>query len=324
MARVPWRGARATNVSVRSEGRARQTPTIPPGDPPSVLTWADGGALLAVLVWGVSFPVMKGLMTVVNPLALMVVLWLVALAVLGTILRRTAAWRPPTREELPGLVTVGLVGFTLNQILYSWGLHLTTASHSGLIFTLTPLVVFGLSQALGQVRMRRLDALGLALGVGGAALIIGWPASGAAGGASVLGDLLTVGAAITWGVWTVLAAPIIRRRGTLDGTFWISLTGTLGLVPFALTDLVTQDWALPWWVVAGILYTGATGGALATLLWYAAVRRLGAARTGIYANMESFFAVLASALLLGEEVPLTSIVGGVAVLAGVLLTRRLR
>ena len=287
-----------------------------------MLTWADGGALLAVLVWGVSFPVMKALMTVVDPLALMLVLWLVALVVLGAVLGRRGEWRLPAREELPGLLTVGLVGFTLNQILYSWGLHLTTASHSGLIFTVSPLVVFGLSQALGQVRMRRRDAAGLALGVGGAALIIGWPSSGVAGEASVLGDLLTVGAAITWGVWTVLAAPILRRRGTLDGTFWITLAGTLWLIPFALPDLVTQDWTLPWWAFAGILYSGAAGGALASLLWFAAVRRLGAARTAIYANMESFFAVLAAAILLGERVAVTSLVGGAAVVAGVVLTRR--
>ena len=67
---------------------------------------------------------------------------------------------------------------------------------------------------------------------------------------------------------------------------------------------------------------GHGGGALGSLLWYAAVRRLGAARTGIYANMESFFAVLAAALLLGERVAVESLIGGVAVVVGVLLTRR--
>ena len=287
-----------------------------------MLTWADGGALLAVFVWGVSFPVLKGIMTVMSPLTLMLVRGLVSLAVLAVILRRSGGWRLPSAEDVPVLLSAGLIGFTLNQILYSWGLHLTTASHSGLIFTVTPLFVFGMSQALGHVRLGRRDVLGLALGVGGAMLIIGWPASGAAGEASVLGDLLTVGAAITWGIWTILAVPVLQRRGTLAGTFWITLTGTIGMVPFALPGLVTQDWALPWWTYAGILYAGAAGGALGSLLWYAAVRRLGAARTAIYANMESFFAVLAAALLLGERVALVSVVGGVAVVAGVLLTRR--
>jgi drug/metabolite transporter (DMT)-like permease len=287
-----------------------------------VLTWADAGALLAVFVWGVSFPVLKGLMTVMSPLTLMVARGLVSCVVLAIALRRTGGWRAPTAEDVPALLAAGLIGFTVNQMFYSWGLHLTTASHSGLIFTITPLFVSGMSQALGHVRLGRLDMLGLALGVMGAGLIIGWPASGAAGGASVLGDLLTVGAAITWGVWTILAAPILQRRGTLAGTFWITLTGTLGLVPFALPGLLGQDWRLPWWAFVGVVYAGAAGGALGSLLWYAAVRRLGAARTAIYANMESFFAVLAAALLLGERVAVTSLVGGAAVVAGVLLTRR--
>ena len=287
-----------------------------------MLTWADAGALLAVFVWGVSFPVLKGLMTVMSPLTLMVARGLVSCLVLAIVLRRTGGWRAPTAEDVPALLAAGLIGFTVNQMFYSWGLHLTTASHSGLIFTITPLFVSGMSQALGHVRLGRLDMLGLGLGVMGAGLIIGWPASGAAGGASVLGDLLTVGAAITWGVWTILAAPILQRRGTLAGTFWITLTGTLGLVPFALPGLLGQDWRLPWWAFVGVIYAGAAGGALGSLLWYAAVRRLGAARTAIYANMESFFAVLAAALLLGERVAVTSLVGGAAVVAGVLLTRR--
>ena len=289
---------------------------------PAVLTWADAAALLAVLVWGVSFPVLKGLMTVMDPLTLMLVRGLLSLAVLAVLVRRAGRWRPPERAELPGLLAVGLIGFTLNQILYSWGLHLTSASHSGLIFTLTPLFVFGLGQALGQIRMGAVDVVGLALGLVGALLIIGWPAAGGPGRASMLGDLLTVGAAITWGVWTILAAPILRRHGTLAGTFWITATGTLGLAPFALPGLVAQNWGLPWWAVAGILYTATVGGALGSLLWYAAVRRLGPARTAVYANMESFVAVLAAALLLGERVAWTSVVGGAAVVAGVLLTRR--
>ena len=287
-----------------------------------MLTWADGGALLAVFVWGVSFPVLKGLMTVMSPVTLMLIRGAISCVVMGVILARKGGWRWPGSEDLPVVLATGLIGFTLNQILYSWGLHLTTASHSGLIFTVTPLFVFAMSQALGHIRLGRLDVLGLALGVGGAVLIIGWPSRGVAGEASVLGDLLTVGAAITWGVWTIVVDPLLQRRGTLVATLWITLTGTLGLVPFALPALARQDWALPWWAFAGFVYAGAVSSALGSLLWYAAVKRLGAARTVIYANMESFFAVVAAALLLGERVAITSLVGGVAVVAGVLLTRR--
>ncbi|HZS35162.1 MAG TPA: DMT family transporter [Methylomirabilota bacterium] len=289
-----------------------------------MLTWADAGALLAVLVWGMSFPVVKAVMTVMDPVTLMLVRGVIASIVLSALARRAGAWRLPDRADGPALLAAGLVGFTVNQMLYSWGLHLTSASHSGLIFTLTPLFVFGLSHVLGHARMDRLDLLGLALGVAGAILIVGWPAGGGvAGGSSLLGDLLTVGAALTWGVWTILAVPVLRRHGTLVGTAWITVTGTLGLLPFGLPGLILQDWAaLPVWAVVGILYAGTAASAGGSLLWYAAVRRLGPARTAIYANMESLFAVLAAVLFLGERVAAASLVGGVAVVVGVLLTRR--
>jgi drug/metabolite transporter (DMT)-like permease len=259
---------------------------------------------------GVSFPVLKGIMTVMSPLTLMLVRGLVSSVVLAVILRRTGGWRLPSAEDLPAILAAGLVGFTLSQILYSWGLHLTTGSHSGRILTVTPLFVFGMSQALGHVRLGRRDVLGLALGVGGALLIIGWPASGAAGGASVLGDLLTVGAAITWGVWTILAARILRRRSILAGTLLDHPDGDARAG--ALRSDRSRDPRLGDAVV-GVRRHPLHGNGRrrpGSLLWYAAVRRLGAARTAIYANMELFFAVLVAALLLGEQV------------AGVVPTRR--
>ncbi len=42
----------------------------------------------------------------------------------------------------------------------------------------------------------------------------------------------------------------------------------------------------------------------------------------MYANLESFFAVVAAAVMLGERVEWTALAGGAAVVAGVVLTRR--
>ena len=53
------------------------------------------------------------------------------------------------------LLLVGLAGSGLSSALYAYGLHYTTASHSGLIYTLTPLLVFGLSHVLGYLRLDR-------------------------------------------------------------------------------------------------------------------------------------------------------------------------
>jgi drug/metabolite transporter (DMT)-like permease len=290
-----------------------------------VLTWADAGALLAVLVWGGNFPVMKYLMREIDPLPLALVRGALSTVLLAGVGAATGRWRWPGPGDLRALAVVSFLGYTLNQVLYCYGLRLTTASHSGLIFTVTPLFVFALSHLLGHVRMDRLDVLGLGLGMGGALLILGVPVlagNAEQGGVSLLGDLLTVGAAVTWGVWTILAAPVLQRYGTFLGTTWTTGLGTLGLLPFALPGLLGGGWRVSWPLVAGLLYAAALAGSLGGFLWYAAVRRLGAARTAVYANMESFFAVVAATLILGERVEGLALAGGVAIVVGVLLTRR--
>jgi drug/metabolite transporter (DMT)-like permease len=288
-----------------------------------VLTGADAAALLSVAVWGANFPVLKQVMLAIDPLPAMLLRGGLSTLTVGVGLALAGRWRLPTWPELRGLLPVSLVGFTLNQVLYYYGLHWTSASHSGLIFTLTPLFAFGLSHLLGETRIDRRDALGLGLGVVGAALILAPAATGGADRATLLGDLLTVGAAISWAVWNILAAPVLRRHGTFLGTVWITGVGTLGLAPLGLAGLVAQDWSrVSGRDVAGLIYGSTIAGGVGSLLWYAAVRRLGAARTAIYANMESFFAVVAAALLLGERVAWPAVAGGVAVVAGVLLTRR--
>ena len=313
---------------MRSRSSSAATPTPATSAPRAgviALTWSDGAALLAVLAWGLGFPVQKLLMTVASPLTVTFLRVAITVLVYAGILLCTGQWQLPRRRDMGRFVAVGLIGMTLNGALYAYGLHLTTASHSGLIYTLTPLFVFGLSHLLGQLRIDRLDLVGLALGLAGAVLIVGAPSvsGGESGGATLLGDLLTVGAVMTFGLWALLAAPLLRVYGTLRATAWIAVAGAAGLLPLCLPDLLAQDWrSLSWMAVGGFAYSGLIVGALGTLLWYSAVKRIGAARTMVYANLESLFAVVAAALMLAERVEWTALVGGLAVIGGVLLTRR--
>ncbi len=289
------------------------------------LSWADATALLAVLLWGLNFPITKQVMTLLPPIQATFLRSATSALVYLAMLLVSGQWRLPRREDVPRLLFVSLCGQALNAVLYAFGLHLTSASHAGLIYTLTPLLVFATSHLAGYLRLTRRDLVGLGFGLAGAGLIVGAPllSGREAGGATLLGDLLTATAAFIWGLWMLLATPLLVRYGTVRATGWITATAALGLLPLALPGLLAEDWAsLPPAIFSGLAYSGLISGALGGLLWYGAVRRIGAARTAIYANLQSFFAVLFAALLLGERVEGTALVGGVAVVAAVLLTRR--
>ena len=75
-----------------------------------------------------------------------------------------------------------------------------------------------------------------------------------------------------------------------------------------------------WEVWASIFFLGAGGTALA-FVWYAqGLQVLGAARTSVFNNLVPVFGVTFSAVLLGEPILPSMIIGGVVALAGVSLT----
>ncbi len=72
-------------------------------------------------------------------------------SVLLTILLRRVrppGQRLPPREEWKKLFFLSLVGVPVNQGFFLYGLQLSTASHAALLYTLTPLFVLLLAQAL--------------------------------------------------------------------------------------------------------------------------------------------------------------------------------
>jgi len=288
------------------------------------LGWADGMALLAVALWGLNFSITKGVVAQVPPLSGSLLRGTLTGLVYVALLLATGRWRLPRGRDLGRLLAAGLVGMTLNAALWVEGLRWTSASHAGLLPGIAPLVVYGMSHVLGAQRLSARDLLGLGLGLGGMVLIVGVPAlSGEdSGGASLWGDLLSAGSAVAWGVATVLAAPLLRRYGTLAVTAWLTALSTCGLLPLAAPSLLGIAWGgLGWAFVGGLAYWALISGAVGGLLWYGAVRHIGAARTMIYANLQSFFALLFAALLLSERVEASALAGGLAVIGGVLLTR---
>jgi drug/metabolite transporter (DMT)-like permease len=62
--------------------------------------------------------------------------------------------------------------------------------------------------------------------------------------------------------------------------------------------------------------------AVAYVVWYTSVQRVGSARTAIYSSLTPVVAVMVAWIALGDRMTPLQIMGAVVVLAGVLLTRR--
>jgi drug/metabolite transporter (DMT)-like permease len=177
----------------------------------------------------------------------------------------------------------------------------------------------------GAVGLDRLTAPKLAGAVTafiGVAIVIG-AGVGLALGASLIGDLLTLTAAVLWAVYTVIGTRVLRHVDPLTATSWTVLGGFLFLIPFGIADAVTAPPAsIPPAAVAAVVYSGMLAAGIANVLVFNSIRLVGPTRTAAMQLLVPAGAVLLGAVILGEPVGPAQVLGGVVIVLGVITTRR--
>jgi len=282
--------------------------------------------IFVALIWGVNFPVIKHALNDFLPLSFTVIRFALASVTLFCVIALRREPLAVARRDLPALAALGFTGITCYNLLFMKGLQLTTASHSALFISMSPLFAAVLQTLRGSERLKASLALGLLLATAGAFCII-WSTHGEIhfGMTTVTGDLLTIGASVLWALYTVLAAPLLERYPPITVTAWSVAAGTILLLPFGAGDLARQSWsAVPAGSWTAIVFAALIGAAAAYVLWYEGVKRIGATRTIAYHYLVPFIAVLASALFLGDAVMPLTVVGGVSIIGGIALVQKTR
>jgi drug/metabolite transporter (DMT)-like permease len=220
------------------------------------------------------------------------------------------------------LIAIAAALIFVNQLAFVYAVKLTNASTVALVLGSTPIFIAILASLVGLERPSRTFWLAAVISFVGVGLV----ASGAGGGFSgdLIGDLVAVGAAATWGAYSVAIAPLMRRYSP----FRISaLVLALGWVPLALVGLpqtTSQEFAFGWGVWLGFAYAVVGPLFLTNVLWFTAIDRVGPSRASLFVNLQPFFAVVFALLLLSEHLNRWEIAGGFAIAAGIVLERARR
>ena len=275
--------------------------------------------LAATLFWAGNYVVGAAAVEAISPLDLTAMRWVIALiplVLLAQLIERPN-WRAVARAwpvmVLPALF--GLIGY--NLLLYS-ALEHTTAVNASLINAFNPALISVAALVFLRQPITRAGVFGILLALIGVLWILsgGDPLTLLDDGFGA-GDLLMIGAIAVWTVYTLLGR---RRTGIppLTATAVQALIGVIVLAPFVLLSggphIPTDPgplWAL---VFIGLFPSVASYG-----LWNMALTAIPPARAGVFLNLITVFTVLIS-LTLGEQISLAQVVGGVAVLGGVVLT----
>ena len=121
------------------------------------------------------------------------------------------------RRDLPGIAALGGLPVPVNQLLFLGGLALSTPGHAALFYAMTPIFVFLVERLRGRERGSPRKVTGIAVAFAGTVVVLSARGVlGVAGARDVLvGDLLLLGAVVTWSLYAVGGKAYAARYGGL-------------------------------------------------------------------------------------------------------------
>ena len=272
-------------------------------------TRAVAGVVWAVVAWGFG-PIFVKLIVMPGLTLAMYRLWLgfALMVVLALVSGRRILW-----SEMPVATFAGAL-FGINVAFFFTSLKHTSVADASLITALAPVLILVVAGRMFGERPGARDYLLTAVVIGGVALVV----VGASGRPewSAFGDLLAVGALVSWAAYFVATKRARATLGTLQYQTGVLLGAALVVTPIALiarTPIVAprgDDW---FWLGMFVLVPGAIGHLL--MSW--SHRYVDVSLSSLIVVAQPVVSALAAAVVLHEGLDGLQLLGGAVVLAGI-------
>lgn len=225
------------------------------------------------------------------------------------------------KEHLLRFILCGLTGVALNQTLFIKGLTMTSTIHASLLMLSTPLLITLLAFWILKEKITWAKAAGLALGIGGALVLI--LSKEKAGTSSVSGDSLIILNAISYTLFFILVKPLMNEYPPLHVIRWVFTFGFVMILPFGWMQFSAIQWpAFIWSHYVSLLSIVFFGTFLAYLFNAYGLRQLGAGVTGSYIYTQPVFTAFIAILFLNERFTFEKLLAGLMIFTGVFLVSR--
>ena len=220
------------------------------------------------------------------------------------------------RKDFLRIAFTALFGMCINMLMFFKGLQLSTPINSGVIVTLTPIIILILSAFFLKEKLTRFKFLGILLGFIGALLLILYGNSNKVINAPdiSLGNTMLLINAVSFGAYLVMVKPLTKKYSTVTLMKWMFLLGVIYTFPFTITEFTEVSWkTLPFEAIwrIGFVIVGTTF--LTYMFNVYALKTLPATTIGAFTYLQPIITIV-YAVITGND-----ILDGVKILACLLV-----
>ena len=275
----------------------------------------------AASIWGGMYVVSKVVLEIIPPFSLVTLRLILGTITLAIVLL-IRGFPNISRRQVWQVVGVGFVGYGISLSLQFLGTKLSTAANGSLVTSATPAFVLLFAwMLLGErITPRRLLALFLAtLGV----IAVIDPRSAQVNPALFLGNLMLIGAAITWALYSVLVRKVTKNIDVLLFSLIAFLGGLPVVIPMGARELATAGVGeISLGVIGGVLFLGIISTALAMVLWNTAFSYVDASLASLTFFAQPLVGTFLGWLFLNEKITPLFLLGGLLIGIGLIISSR--
>jgi drug/metabolite transporter (DMT)-like permease len=278
--------------------------------------------LLAVIFWGASFVATKTLLHEIKPVTI-IILRLIIASILLTVIAISTKRNFSLNLKSHGWIFI----LALVAVFHLWiqvtGLQFTTAANTGWIIGTAPIFMAIMGLIFFKEKITVLSFSGILLSVFGLLLLIGKGDITNIGLIENKGDLLVLGSAFTWGVYSTVNKKISLSYSPLMTILYLFLMMAIITIPFNLNkETITSvvNLSPTGWLM--VLFLGLFCSGISYVIWAQALRDMESAKVGAFLYLEPLVTVVAAWFFLKEEITLLMIVSGLLITIGVIIVNK--
>lgn len=224
-------------------------------------------------------------------------------------------------KAIPFVLISGVIMAAYNYAFLAGLQHGSPGAGGILVTTLNPVIAYGIGMLIDWRKPSKNEAIGLFIGViAGAVLLKVWENK------SVFaepGNMYFLLCAVLWSVLSKFTSKSARYGSPFAFSWWMYLVTLCVILPFNQMDkiaLLFQSTEIKFW--GNVLFSSVITTTFATTLYFFATSKIGAEKASSFIFIVPFTAALSSFLILGEQIQIHTIVGGILGIGAVFMINK--
>lgn len=288
-----------------------------------MIRWTDSFSIMAALLWGINYVAVKSVLDVLPENSFLLIRFTASVILLLLYVAVTGEGILIQKKDTAKILLLGVMGVGFYNIIWTAGIHLTTASNAALIVSTSPLFTQLYMQLTGNEKVTGRRWLFTLMAFSGLFLMISSsPGAKLSLNSSFLtGNILVLAATLLFTFYTVYAKPLLQCYSPVKLNALAMTAGLPVLIVYSIFNGPMNIGSLSGTLSLKLFYIIVFGTAAAYICWYEGIKKTSPVKVILFHYIVPVSSMVLGAAFLNEAVSPAQIAGGILALGGIIAAR---